>query len=91
MKTTEINCKSILTKSALVRRDLDLLRCLRDVEVGFTITALDEEVRRVFEPRSSPIPTRLSLLRAPTCPLPALWNRIMAWLPYTLSASGGAT
>ena len=53
---------SILTKSDLVLRDLDLLRCLRDVEVGFTIATLDEEVRRVFEPGSSPIPARLAAL-----------------------------
>jgi len=53
---------SILTKSALVRRDLDLLRRLPDVDVGFTITALDDEVRRVFEPGSSPIPARLAAL-----------------------------
>jgi len=53
---------SILTKSDLVLRDLDLLRRLRDVEVGFTITTLDDEVRRVFEPRSSPIPARLEAL-----------------------------
>jgi DNA repair photolyase len=53
---------SILTKSALVLRDLDILRRLKDVDVGFTITTLDEEVRRVFEPRSAPIPTRLAAL-----------------------------
>jgi DNA repair photolyase len=53
---------SILTKSDLVLRDLDLLRRLRDVEVGFTIATLDEEVRKVFEPNSSPIPTRLAAL-----------------------------
>ena len=53
---------SILTKSDLVLRDLDLLRHLRDVEAGFTITPLDEEVRRVFEPRSSPVPARLAAL-----------------------------
>jgi DNA repair photolyase len=53
---------SILTKSGLVLRDLDLLRRLRDVEVGFTITTLDEEVRRLFEPRSSPVPGRLAAL-----------------------------
>jgi DNA repair photolyase len=53
---------SILTKSDLVLRDLDLLRRLRDVEVGFTIATLDEEVRRVFEPGSSPIPARLVAL-----------------------------
>jgi DNA repair photolyase len=53
---------SILTKSDLVLRDLDLLRCLCDVEVGFTITTLDEAVRQVFEPRSSPVPSRLAAL-----------------------------
>ena len=53
---------SILTKSALVLRDLDLLHRLHDVEVGFTITTLDDEVRQVFEPRSSPISSRLTAL-----------------------------
>jgi DNA repair photolyase len=53
---------SILTKSDLVRRDVDLLRRFQDVEVGFTITALDDEVRRVFEPGASPIPARLAAL-----------------------------
>jgi DNA repair photolyase len=53
---------SILTKSDLVLRDLDLLRRLKDVEVGFTITALDDEVQRVFEPRSPPASARLAAL-----------------------------
>jgi DNA repair photolyase len=53
---------SILTKSDLVLRDLDLLLRLKDVEVGFTITALDDEVQRVFEPRSLPASARLVAL-----------------------------
>ena len=53
---------SILTKSDLVLRDLDILHRLRDVEVGFTIATLDEEVRRLFEPHSSPITARLAAL-----------------------------
>ncbi|MGA9351315.1 MAG: radical SAM protein [Anaerolineae bacterium] len=53
---------SILTKSDLVLRDLDLLLRLPDIEIGFTIATLDEEVRRVFEPRSSPVPARLVTL-----------------------------
>jgi len=53
---------SILTKSNLVLRDLDLLRRLPDIEVGFTIATLDEEVRRVFEPHSPPVPARLAAL-----------------------------
>jgi DNA repair photolyase len=53
---------SILTKSDLVLRDLDLFRRLKDVEVGFTIAALDDEVQRIFEPRSSPASARLAAL-----------------------------
>jgi DNA repair photolyase len=53
---------SILTKSDLVLRDLDLLCRLKDVEVGFTITTLDDEVQRIFEPRSSPVSARLAAL-----------------------------
>jgi len=53
---------SILTKSDLVLRDLDLFHRLKDAEVGFTITALDDEVQRIFEPRSSPVSARLAAL-----------------------------
>ena len=53
---------SILTKSDLVLRDLDLFHRLKDVEVGCTITALDDEVQRIFEPRSSPTSARLAAL-----------------------------
>jgi DNA repair photolyase len=53
---------SILTKSDLVLRDLDLLRRLKDVEVGFTITALDDEVQRIFEPSSPLASARLAAL-----------------------------
>ena len=53
---------SILTKSDLVLRDLDLLRSLKDVEVGFTITTLDDEVQRVLEPHSPPASARLAAL-----------------------------
>jgi DNA repair photolyase len=55
---------SILTKSALVLRDLDLIKKLKDVEVAFTITTMDEEIRRLFEPGASPIAARLDALRA---------------------------
>jgi DNA repair photolyase len=55
---------SILTKSPLVLRDLDLISKLRDVEVAFTITTLDEGVRRRFEPGASSIASRLNALRA---------------------------
>jgi DNA repair photolyase len=54
---------SILTKSALVLRDMDLIKHLKEPEVAFTVTTLNDEVRRHFEPWSSPIPARLEALR----------------------------
>jgi DNA repair photolyase len=53
---------SILTKSDLVLRDLDLIDQLGDAEVAFTITTLDEEIGKRFEPHASSIPVRLDAL-----------------------------
>ncbi len=54
---------SILTKSALVTRDIDLLSQFSECEVGFTITTYDDTIREVFEPEASPIEQRISALR----------------------------
>lgn len=54
---------TVLTKSPLVLRDLDLLRSLPDVEVAFTITALDEALRERFEPGAAPYAARVEALR----------------------------
>jgi len=54
---------TILTKSALAGRDLDLLASKAGVEFGVTITTLDDGLRRLFEPRSSPATERLDLLQ----------------------------
>lgn len=53
----------IQTKSSLVTRDVDLLKKFNEREVGFTITTLDESVRRNFEPLSSPVKERLEALK----------------------------
>ncbi len=50
------NPVGIITKNALIERDLDILADLASenlVQVIFTITSLDEELRRVLEPRTS--------------------------------------
>ncbi len=50
---------SIQTKSALVLRDLDLIQKFREREVGFTITTLNDDIRKLFEPASSPVEEKL--------------------------------
>ena len=53
---------TIQTKSPLVSRDLELLRKISSVEVGFTITTADENIREIFEPNSPPISQRIETL-----------------------------
>lgn len=52
----------ILTKSALVRRDFDLLKQLR-VELGSSINNLDERYSKVIEPFASPPKERIKMLK----------------------------
>lgn len=54
----------ILTKSSLVQRDILLLRQMRACEVGFTLTTLDWNIARVFEPGASPPQQRLAAAHA---------------------------
>lgn len=53
----------IQTKSARIRRDLDVIRRLPKAEVGFTITTEDEKTARLFEPRASCVSERIEVLR----------------------------
>lgn len=55
---------SLLTKSPLLLRDLDLLTDLHDVEVGVTITAPDDLIGWELEARAPPIRRRFDILRA---------------------------
>jgi DNA repair photolyase len=56
---------SIVTKSGLVVRDIDVLADLarfQAVEVALTLTTLDEPLRRALEPRASSAQVRLSAI-----------------------------
>jgi len=53
---------TIQTKSPLVLRDLELLKKFQEIEVGFTITTGDEEIRKIFEPRTASINERIEAL-----------------------------
>mgnify|MGYP001304247313 CR=1 FL=1 len=54
---------SILTKSDLVLRDIDILKNMKKVSVGITITATDDAVRKVIEPGASAVAKRLETLK----------------------------
>jgi DNA repair photolyase len=77
----------ILTKSDLVLRDMDLLQQFDFCEVGFTITTANEEVRRVFEPGSSPVEARLTAMRELSNAGVATYAFLGPMLPY-LSEKG---
>ena len=53
----------ILTRSALVVRDIDMLKEIGSVEVGFSITTNREDVKGIFEPRAPSIQSRIDALR----------------------------
>ncbi len=60
------NPVGIVTKNALVARDVDLLSRLAGfgaASVAVSVTTLDAELRRVLEPRTSPIGARLEAIR----------------------------
>lgn len=53
---------TILTKSALAGRDLDLLTGKNGVDFGVTVTTVNESFSKLFEPKSSPPAERLGLV-----------------------------
>ncbi|MDD1743210.1 MAG: radical SAM protein [Methanomassiliicoccales archaeon] len=53
---------SIHTKSQLVLRDLDILKRLHDPEVGVTLTTIDDDLARIFEPGAPRPADRLNAL-----------------------------
>lgn len=54
---------SILTKSALVLRDLDLLKQLPGCEVGFSFSSADDSVRKKLEPNTSTVEEKINALK----------------------------
>jgi len=56
----------IITKNALILRDLDLLKTLAEdnlISVNVSITSLSEDTRRILEPRTATIKRRLEVVR----------------------------
>ena len=53
---------SVLTKSKLVMRDIDIFRTLKDCEVGLTITSISDRRSSIFEPFASSPMERIETL-----------------------------
>jgi len=53
---------TIQTKSALVLRDMELLKGAKKIEVGLTVTTGDERIRKLFEPHAPSITERIKAL-----------------------------
>ena len=53
---------SILTKSPLVTRDIDLFTKFKNIEVGMTITGLDDKVSRFLEVKAPSVTSRIKAL-----------------------------
>jgi len=59
-----LNCNvGILTKSKNVLRDIELFKQFKNIEVGISLNSLDDEFRKLTEPRASSITERIDTLR----------------------------
>ena len=57
---------SILTKSTIVVRDVDVLSRLNEVKVSFTVTCVEDRIRKIFEPGAPSAEQRFKALRTLT-------------------------
>lgn len=62
LKETKGNVE-ILTKSQLVRRDIDLFKQFQNIKVGVSLNTLDSNIARKLEPKASPPIKRLEALK----------------------------
>ncbi len=60
-KQLEVN---VLTRSSLCLRDIDLFEQFESIRVGFSIPTQDERIRKIFEPHSPSIESRIRALEA---------------------------
>ncbi|MCX7995991.1 MAG: radical SAM protein [candidate division WOR-3 bacterium] len=73
---------SILTKSSLVLRDLDLILKIKEIEIGFTITTLNPQIKNLFEPDSSPVSERFKAIKILSENKIPTWVFVAPILPY---------
>lgn len=54
---------SLQTKSPLVVKDIEVLKKLKDISVGFTVTTLDDKVSKFLEVMAPPVSSRIKALK----------------------------
>ncbi len=54
---------SVITKSPLITRDINILNKFSKCDVGVTITTLDDDLRAIIEPKAPSIQSRLEAVR----------------------------
>lgn len=54
---------SILTKNALVTRDIDLFKKFADIDIAISMNTLDDEFRKIMEPFASSVADRMNALK----------------------------
>ena len=52
----------VQTRSPLILRDIDILKGAKDFEVGFSVTTMDDGIRKLFESSAPPVKNRLNAL-----------------------------
>ena len=74
---------SVLTKSTLVLRDLDVFERMKNrIDIGFTITTFCPDAQRTFEPRASLVSDRIDALRRLSEAGIEVWVFIAPILPH---------
>jgi DNA repair photolyase len=73
---------TIQTKSILVLRDLDIIKKFSDKDIGFTITTIDDEDRKKYEPNSSSTEEKINALKEIAEAGINTWVFIGPFLPY---------
>ncbi|MEM2934169.1 MAG: radical SAM protein [Halobacteria archaeon] len=79
---------TIQTKSALVLRDLDLIKQFSIKDIGFTITTIEEEAREKYEPSASSVEERLLALRKIAESGISSWAFVGPIMPYISDRDG---
>ena len=78
----------IQTKSSLVLRDIDLIKEFKTIELGMTVTTLDDRLSKLIEPGAAPASERIRTLRHASDQGIDTWAFIGPVIPGIMDADG---